>query len=156
VGVPTIVLVNPDGVVQRFWGGTLGPEDQEAVLAMVRDPGRGAGSRARLPNGDTFVSEGELAALLNRKQAIVLSIGERGEYKWFGAQWAVNIPLGELSLRAERDLKKEKITLVDCAGVADIVCAVAVDFLKSQGFRTGALDFDAGDVAEAQLRKERR
>ncbi len=140
LGVPSIALVDSTGVIRRIWAGELKPEAQAEVLAAIRDPGGVTLPKRKLTNGELMLSQAELASVTAPGDAVLISTCEREEYQREHPSGAINIPLRELGMRADRELKKHNLIVIDCSALHETICSIAVERLRSMGFRTAAAD----------------
>lgn len=145
LGVPSVVLVDSNGVIRRIWVGELRPQDESEVLAAVRDPHGVTPPRRRMTSGELILTRADLRTSSTVQGATVISILEREQFRQEHPPGSINIPLAELGMRAERDLRRDQMNVVDCSAIADAVCSMAVEHLRKKGFRTAAVDFGGLD-----------
>jgi hypothetical protein len=141
-GTPSVILVDESAVVRRMWVGQLREEEEYEVLAAIADPAHAyqAAPIRKLTSGEMMLTTAQVTGLSADHRPLVISIAERQEFVKEHPIGAINIPLRELSQRADRDLSKERLNVIDCSEIDDMVCALTVDDLRKQGFRVAAAD----------------
>jgi rhodanese-related sulfurtransferase len=138
--VPSVVLVDSNGLIRRIWEGELRSEEESALLAAMRDPSSVTVPRRKLISGEAMLTEADLHAV-SSDGTTVINPQEREAFRVEHPDGAVNIPLPELAMRAERDLWKDRLNVLDCSVLPAAVCSIAVDHLRKKGFRAAAVDF---------------
>jgi hypothetical protein len=141
VGTPTVVLIDSNGVVRMVWTGLLGPATESDILGIVRGVSRVNASKRGLPSGEPMLKLDEIRALWKAKPVTIISIAERATFKneHLGED-VLNIPFAELSVRADFELRRSVLNVVDCTTEADSRCQQAVGLLANKGFQVAALD----------------
>jgi hypothetical protein len=135
-GTPTIFAVDNTGHVKALWIGLATPADESEIVSLVQNRSFGslkASTRIDAPN---FQPQ-ELERIKLKTNLNVIDIRERNKYK--KSEESINIPLVELPYRADRELDKKKLQLVDCSNVLWDECKVAVGTLKKLQFNTATL-----------------
>jgi len=134
---PTILLWGPGGVIEKTWVGELTPEKESEVLAAVRAPASVHREARSLPAGEIVMTASEASALAG---AMLIDVSERDRYRKAHAPGAINVPFKELFLRANRDIRRDRLNVLDCSNLDDLVCAQALLDLRQDGFRVAAAD----------------
>lgn len=141
-GTPSVVLLDSSGLICRIWLGELRGYEEAELLTIVGDPSSvSLPSVRKLTSGENMLTEAELRALPGRDNATLVSIAEREEFRQEHPARAINIPLPELSQRAERDLRRDRLNVIDCSVIDDMLCSLTIEDLRKRGFRLAAVDF---------------
>jgi hypothetical protein len=140
-GVPLVVLLGADAIARGLWVGELRREEEANLLAAMDDPSKVTIPRRKLSTGELILNDAEFRTLASANRATIVSIEERGLYEQEHPAGAINIPLAELGMRAERDLRKDQFSVIDCSALPDVVCSLTVEQLRKRGFRAAAADF---------------
>jgi hypothetical protein len=142
---PSVVLLNPDHVIRRIWVGELGKDEETELLTAFRNPSSVTLPRRKLASGEPMLTDAELRALSKRNGVTVVSVSEREEFRQEHPPGAINIPLPELNQRAQRDLRKERLNVIDCSAIDDMVCSNMVAHLQKVGFHVAAADLSRSE-----------
>ncbi len=138
-GTPTIVLIDPGGMVLRTWLGALDKEGEAELLQAVRSPASVQRLARRMPSGELVLTLSECRALAEERRTQVVSTLEREDFDQGHLDGALNLPLGELRVRAPLELDRRALQLVDCSVLPDPVCSQAVEVLRSLNFEAAAV-----------------
>ena len=130
---PVIYMTDNRGVVTNIWLGKLNPQEEETLLAMVRnedviDEGSGAG----LPSA---IDEGELARLKERSIVTVIDPRERRDVGREIPPDAINIPMSEWPSRLPAEFERDDVLVLDCTFLTPLDCQASSIALK------GAFDY---------------
>jgi len=100
--VPTLALVDRNGLVGRVWIGELSPKKESEVMAALQ-------FKDTRPVSEWTISESELKRrIANREAIIVLDLRERGAYMSGHPDGAKNIPWDEVFTRAKDELPQNQ------------------------------------------------
>ena len=75
------------------------------------------------------------------KSITIINMAERDEFKREHHAGAINIPFEELGMRAPSELVPGRLSIVDCTGVVDAMCSLALERISRLGFDSAAVDF---------------
>ena len=139
-GTPTVILVGPDGIVRRIWQGRLSPMGEVEVLNALRDPASVRSPDRFLNSGERMLRPEELQPQVLKTSYRIVNVSNRRLFRKQQAADEVNIPLGELAVRATFELKRSELTVVDCTFEPDPVCNAAIRLLRTGGYDAVALD----------------
>lgn len=142
-GTPSVVLVGPNSVVRKVWVGQLDEDKEEEVIAAIRFPSRTTATPRVLPDGEAVLTRKDYRAAIERSGTCLINTAERIVFNQDHEPGEVNIPLQELWQRANRDLNKDSLNIVDCTTLDDVLCAAIVGRLRKMGFRAAAADLGA-------------
>jgi hypothetical protein len=139
-GTPTIIAVDSTGAARRVWLGAVQPEDERAILNIIRTPSLlnepGASGESPLSSVRNYSRE-ELKEVSVRARVELIDPREREVQ---GARKDVIVmPLLELPTRAKFELNKAHLQVVDCSNLSESHCAQAVSHLARMGFRVATL-----------------
>lgn len=125
-----------------MWLGRLDKEAESEVLRMIADPAGSLRVARRLRSGQRVLSIGRVKAIMASARAgVILDIGERRSFKPSkNGVRSVNIPFEELSERAPLELKATELQILDCTDSPDLLCSIALDILKREGFEVLPMD----------------
>lgn len=100
--VPTLALVDRDGIVGKVWVGELSPKKESEVMAALRlDDTR--------PVREWTISESELKRrIADREAVIILDLRDRAAYRNGHLAGAKNIPWDEVYARAKNELPRNQ------------------------------------------------
>ncbi len=124
--VPTVAILDPNGVVTDMWLGKLSPLEEKALMSKLRLTDTGS------PDA-WAIDEVELERKLVKKARLVLlDIRERALYAMNHRDGARNIPLDELSVRVQNELPMDHMIVIYGANSSDADLAYSI--LDAQGF----------------------
>lgn len=124
--VPTLVLVDKNGLVSNTWAGRLSPRQETEVMTRLQ-------LEDTRPISDWTIEEAELKRRLNNREPIViLDLRERSRFAQGQLPNAKNIPLDELYIRAINELAQDDVLVL--YDDSDIQADYAYRLLKEQGF----------------------
>ena len=124
--VPTLVILDRNGVVTDMWMGKLSPLEEKALMSKLRL------EDTRSPDGWSIDEAGLERKVANKEVLVLLDIRERSAYAVNHRDGARNIPLDELSVRAQNELPLDQTIVIysDDPSAADF----AYSILDAQGF----------------------
>jgi hypothetical protein len=131
-GTPSLIAVDSSGTTRRVWVGHLPSEAEVAVIKIIQTPALLASSEASSQSGTHSYSLAELRKRGVSGKVRMIDVHERGDYSPHGD--VINIPLFELPIRAEFDLDKRDLQVIDCTNLGDAECGDAVQLLSKSGF----------------------
>jgi rhodanese-related sulfurtransferase len=146
-GTPTLLLWGPGGRIRRIWFGALGPTEEADVLVALRDPSHAKQPSKKLDDGEIVLTPEEVMA---KGGGVVISVAEREQFERSHPAGAINIPLKELLQRADRDLSRERLVVIDCSSVMDKLCSSAIGFLRQDGFRVVPADYGGAETQDGK------
>lgn len=124
--VPTLVLLDKNGVVSNVWIGKLPTKKEAEVITALRL------TNAR-PVSDWTMDEKELQRRVdNHEPVVVLDLRSRMAYAHNHRDGSKNIPLDELDARAMNELPPTSTIVLD--GSDDLMTDSAYTILSRQGF----------------------
>jgi rhodanese-related sulfurtransferase len=124
--VPTLLILDRNGVVTDMWIGKLSPLEEKALMSKLR-------LEDTRSSNEWSINEAELQRkVTNNEQLMVLDIRERAAYAINHRDGARNIPLDELSVRAQNELLPEQTIVIDSNDLASADRAYSI--LDAQGF----------------------
>lgn len=124
--VPTLVLLDRNGVVNDMWVGKLSPLKESALMSRLRL------ANTRSPD-EWSINEANLERkVANKEPFVLLDIRERAAFALKHRAGARNIPLDELPARAQDELPLDQAIIID--GNEPSQCDLAYSILDSQGF----------------------
>jgi rhodanese-related sulfurtransferase len=131
---PTLIVVDQRGTVTDVLIGRLSSDEEASLTTRLKLPH----NSTRLDNSYAARDIGELefaklAQSAGQTRFMVLDVRERN---LFTSDWhaAVNIPLDELTVRAELELPKDHSIVIDCVNYALNRCRNAGRLLRKAGF----------------------
>ena len=133
-GTPSLVLIGPGGAVRKVWLGLLSAEREQAVLRAIGNPSQVSVAVRSLPSGELMLTSDQLERLRAQRPVTILYAGEREGFVANATSGAINIPLDELSVRAEAELNRSEVQVLDCVALNDNVCFAARRTLIDLGF----------------------
>jgi rhodanese-related sulfurtransferase len=143
VGTPTVALVDSSGLIHRIWLGELTKDEEVGLLAAIRNPSEARQPTRKLTSGEALLTAAELRVLSRQGLVTLVSIAEREDFAQEHPPGAINVPLAELTERAQRDLAKSGLNVIDCSAIPEVVCSITLDQLRKMGFRIAAVDYAA-------------
>jgi hypothetical protein len=160
VGTPTVVLIDARGVVTNVDVGRLDGKREQALLDAINGnslsivPGTGKELRtseelSSLPDA-ALISNRELAVMERAEPVILLDASEREAYEERHRQEATNIPVLELTSRADFELPHTNVIAFVCSNLDEPTCLFAAQELSRRGYRTRVLS-DFGYVRTCDM-----
>lgn len=124
--VPTLAILDQNGVVTDMWGGKFSPLEEQALRSKLRL------EDTRSPD-EWSITEGNLERkVADKEQLVLLDIRERAPYAMKHRAGARNIPLDELTVRAPNELPLDHTIVIYGNDRSEIDLAYSI--LDSQGF----------------------
>ena len=124
--VPTVAILDRNGVVTDMWVGKLSPFKESALMLKLKL--EDTGSRERWS-----IDEAKLARkVANKEPLVLLDIRERANFAMKPRKGARNIPLDELSVRAQNELPRDHTIVI--YGYDPSEMDLAYSILDTQGF----------------------
>jgi rhodanese-related sulfurtransferase len=124
--VPTLAILDRNGVVTDMWAGKLSPLKQSAVMSKLRLKDTGSPDEWSI---DEINLERRVA---NKELLVLLDIRERTAYAIDHKNGARNIPLDELPVRAQNELSLDQTIVI--YGNDPSEADLAYSILDIQGF----------------------
>ena len=124
--VPTVAIVDRDGVVTYMWVGKLPPHEEKGLMSKL-------GLEDTRSPDEWSITEANLERkLANKEQLVLLDIRDRAAYSISHRDGARNIPLDELPVRAQNELPLDHSIVIhsDDSSESDL----AYSILETQGF----------------------
>jgi rhodanese-related sulfurtransferase len=130
---PTLVLVNPDGIVTDTLSRSLETKDEAALWARVAShQGKPLNNTRYAPE----IDEGTMRALVPSGTPVVVDIRDREQYARRHRAGALNIPADEIPSRAPRELSRSTPIVIDCPAERRSDCRIASELLlRDLGYR---------------------
>jgi|SRR5687768_6180027 len=124
--VPTLAILDRNGVVTEMWVGKLSPLEEKALMSKLRL------EDTRSPDEWSIDEAGLERKVANKEQLVLLDIRDRASYAMNHRGGAKNIPLDELPVRAQNELHPDHTVVVygNDSSEADL----AYSILDAQGF----------------------
>lgn len=124
--VPTVAILDRNGVVTDMWVGKLSPFKESALMLKLKL--EDTGSRDKWS-----IDEARLARkVANKEPLLLLDIRERANFAMKPREGARNIPLDELSVRAQNELPRDHTIVI--YGYDPSEMDLAYSILDTQGF----------------------
>jgi rhodanese-related sulfurtransferase len=124
--VPTLVILDRNGVVNDIWVGKLSPLKESALMSKLRLV------NTRSPD-EWSINEANLEQkIATKEQFVLLDIRERAAYGLKHRDGARNIPLDELPARAQDELPLDQAIIID--GNDPSQTDLAYSILDTHGF----------------------
>lgn len=124
--VPTLAILDRNGVVTDMWVGKLSPLEEKALLVKL-------GLEDTGPRTEWSIDEAGLERkVANKELLVLLDIRERAAFALKHRDGARNIPLDELPVRAANELPLDHTIVIFSYDAADADLAYSI--LDSQGF----------------------
>lgn len=124
--VPTIALVDKDGVVTYMWAGKLPPLEEKGLMSRL-------GLEDTRPPHEWSITEADLARRLrDKEQFVLLDTRDRAAHSANHRDGAKNIPLDELPVRAQNELSLDHTIVLQGNDHSELDLAYSI--LESQGF----------------------
>lgn len=124
--VPTLVILDRNGVVNDMWVGKLSPLKESALMSKL------SLDDTRSPD-EWSINEANLERkVANKELLVLLDIRERATYAINHRDGAKNIPLDELPVRAQNELPLDHTIVID--GHDPSAADLAYSILDTQGF----------------------
>ena len=124
--VPTLAILDRNGVVTDMWAGKLSPLKEKALMSKLRL------EETRFPD-EWAIKEADLERkVINKELLVLLDIRERAAFALNHRNGARNIPLDELPVRAQNELPLDHTIVIygNDSSEADL----AYSILDTQGF----------------------
>jgi len=124
--VPTLALVDRNGVVTYMWVGKLPPLEEKGLMSKlgledIRSPDEWSMTEARVER-----------KLANKEQLLLLDVRERESFTTRHRDGARNIPLDELPVRAQNELSPDQTIVIYSNDASEMDLAYSI--LETQGF----------------------
>lgn len=104
--VPTLALVDRNGIVSKVWVGELSPKKESEVMAAL-------GFKDTRAVNEWTISESDLKSrLANREAIIILDLRARGAFSAGHMDGAKNLPWDEVHARAKNELPQNQIIVL--------------------------------------------
>jgi rhodanese-related sulfurtransferase len=124
--VPTLAILDRNGVVTDMWVGKLSPLEEKALMSKLQL------EDTRSPH-EWSIDEAELdRKVANEEQLVVLDVRERAAYAINHRDGARNIPLDELTVRAQNELPPDQTIVITSNDLSSADLAYSI--LDTQGF----------------------
>ena len=124
--VPTLAILDRNGVVTDMWVGKLSPLKEKAIMSRL-------GLADTRSPGEWLIEEADLERKLAKKELLLLvDIRERAVYAMGHRDGARNIPLDELSVRAQNELPLDQTVVIYSNEPSETDLAYSI--LDTQGF----------------------
>ena len=124
--VPTLAILDRNGVVTDMWVGKLSPLKESDLLAKL------SLENTRSPD-EWSISEASLERkVANKEQLLLLDIRHRGAFSIKHRDGARNIPLDELPVRAQNELPMDQTIVIHSNDLSEADFAYSI--LDTQGF----------------------
>lgn len=131
--VPTVVVVDRNGLVQGIWHGKLSAPQEDEVWSALNLPGE---KRSPVPATSAVPSDiaaAELRRILDRSHPIVLDIRERSRFREAHIARSLTMPLDEIVARAPHELPTDKEILIYCLEYSGTSCSESNGALSAFG-----------------------
>jgi rhodanese-related sulfurtransferase len=126
--VPTLALVDKNGVVSNVWIGQLPPKKEAEVITALK-------LKNTRPVSEWTMDEKELKRRAdNHEPAVVIDLRTRMAYAQNHRDGSKNIPFDELDARAMNELSQTDIIVL--SGDSDLMTDFAYTILSRQGFNS--------------------
>lgn len=124
--VPTLAVLDRNGVVTDMWIGKLSPYEEKALMSKLRL------KDTKSPDAWSIDEANLERKVANKERLVLLDIRERGAYAINHRDGARNIPLDELPVRAQNELPQDQTIVIysNDLSTADL----AYSILDAQGF----------------------
>jgi rhodanese-related sulfurtransferase len=124
--VPTVAIVDRNGVVTYMWVGKLPPLEEKGLMSKL------GLDDTRSPDEWSITEANLERKLANKEQLVLLDIRDRVAYTKNHRDGARNIPLDELPVRAQNELPLDQSIVIcsDDSSESDL----AYSILETQGF----------------------
>lgn len=140
-GTPTLLMMDENRVVRRIWIGMVSKQRMSEILGLLADPQQLSRSGNRLDTGEENLTSSDLSRLEKTKPVTLLDVRDRDAAKTGSVVGStIYIPLEELVERAPFELRRDRITVVDCSNLNLSTCENAVNRLDSAHFTVAALN----------------
>lgn len=124
--VPTLAILDRDGVVTDMWAGKLSPLKEKALMFKL-------GLEDTRSPDEWSIKEADLERkVINKEQLVLLDIRERAVFALNHRAGARNIPLDELPVRAQNELPLDHTIVI--YGYDPSEADLAYSILDTQGF----------------------
>lgn len=124
--VPTLAILDRNGVVTDMWAGKLSPLREKALMSEL-------GLEDTRSPDEWSIKEADLERkLINKERLVLLDIGERAAFALNHRDGARNIPLDELPVRAQNELPLDHTIVIYSKELFEADLAYSI--LDTQGF----------------------
>jgi rhodanese-related sulfurtransferase len=124
--VPTLALVDRNGVVTYMWAGKLPPLEEKGLMSKL-------GLEDTRPPDEWSMTEASFdRKLANKEQLLLLDVRERESFATRHKDGARNIPLDELPVRAQNELSAGQTIVIYSNDASEMDLAYSI--LETQGF----------------------
>lgn len=124
--VPTLAILDQNGVVKDMWVGKLSPLEEKGLMAALK-------LEDTRPADEWSITEAGLERkVANKEQLVLLDIRERAAYALSRTDGARNIPLDELPVRALNELPLDHTIIIYGSDPSETDLAYSI--LDGQGF----------------------
>ena len=124
--VPTVAIVDRDGVVTYMWVGKLPPFEEKGLMSKL------GLEDTRSPDEWSITEANLQRKLVDKEQLVLLDIRDRAAYTTNHRDGARNIPLDELPVRAQNELPLDHSIVIYANDPSDSDLAYSI--LETQGF----------------------
>ena len=125
--VPTLAILNRNGVVTDMWIGKLSPLEERTLMSKLKL------ADTRSPAEWSIDEAGLERKLANKELLVLLDIRQRAAYSIDHRPGAKNIPLDELPVRAQNELSLDHTIVIYSTDPSEADLAYSI--LDAQGFR---------------------
>lgn len=145
-GTPTIIAVDANNTAIRLWVGRLPTEVESDLLGLVQaralSDSLGSNTRGRRKGVPNYPQAADIRKLAPNGKIQVLDVHERGDQ--VAQPGMLILPFLQLSTRAQFELDRATLQVVDCTNLSEGKCGAAVGTLSSLGFQVATVG--AGSV----------
>ena len=124
--VPTLALVDRNGVVTYMWAGKLPPLEERGVMSKL------GLADTRSPDEWSITEVNLERKLANKEQFVLVDVRDRAAYTTNHKEGAKNIPLDELPVRAENELSMDQAIVIYSNDPSESDLAYSI--LETRGF----------------------
>ena len=124
--VPTVAIVDGNGVVTYMWVGKLPPQEEKGLMSKL------SLQDTRSPDEWSITEDEFERKLANKEQLVLLDIRHRAAYAKNHKDAARNIPLDELPVRAQNELSLDQTIVIYGNDTSETDLAYSI--LESHGF----------------------
>lgn len=145
LGTPTLLAVSSKGVITHIWVGALPAEKEAEIVRIVENVGELETVDGIIASGLSAVPDYSLTKIQREWDANTYQLvdtRERG-MRQSPSDERINIPLSELAIRAQFELDKERLQLIDCSKVNIGKCRTSIVRLQGLGYRVATAGMGA-------------
>jgi rhodanese-related sulfurtransferase len=124
--VPTVAILDRNGVVTDMWVGKLSPLKESALLSRLNL------QDTRSPDEWSITEANLERKVANKEQLVLLDIRDRAAYTVNHRDGARNIPLDELPVRAQNELPLDHMIVIHANDLSEADLAYSI--LDTEGF----------------------